>query len=175
MRNYNDVHTPYENAVRELLARLDEQSPLYSEALVYQQRLADNVASARRYGDTSARQSNRSEIIDGLNTVSMEAFGAPLLALNTSEGNAGADEGHGHGTEVRTTSTAGPIPLETKPLRDRLARYDDVELDALCMDYFPKVYDQFGRGMRRDQKINLLLEYCRRDATAAARLTQVLG
>ncbi len=41
-------------------------------------------------------------------------------------------------------------------------RFDDAELDSFCMDYFSAVYDKFGRGMRRDEKINLLLDYCRR-------------
>jgi hypothetical protein len=59
-------------------------------------------------------------------------------------------------------------------LRPQLQRKDDVALDTLCMDYFPDVYDQFGRGQRRDEKINQLLDHCRRNPTAAARLTALL-
>ncbi len=59
-------------------------------------------------------------------------------------------------------------------LRGRLDLLDDVELETLCLDYFPKVYDHFSRGLRRDEKLNLLLDHCRRHQTAAKRLAQVL-
>ncbi|MEA3397586.1 MAG: NACHT domain-containing protein, partial [Chloroflexota bacterium] len=42
------------------------------------------------------------------------------------------------------------------------ATFDDPQLDAFCLDHFPKVFDQFGRGLRRDEKITLLLDHCRR-------------
>jgi len=32
--------------------------------------------------------------------------------------------------------------------------FDDPQLDAFCLDHFPKVFDQFGRGLRRDAKVN---------------------
>ena len=44
-------------------------------------------------------------------------------------------------------------------------RFDDVGLDALCLDHFRPVYDRFGRGHRKDEKITLLLDYCRREPT----------
>jgi len=48
-------------------------------------------------------------------------------------------------------------------MRERLNQaFDDPGLDAFCLDHFPKVYDKFGRGMRKDEKITLLLDYCRR-------------
>jgi hypothetical protein len=49
-----------------------------------------------------------------------------------------------------------------------------VTLDALCIDYFPDVYDRFSRGMRRDEKVNLLLDYCRRNPLAMASLVRLL-
>ncbi len=63
----------------------------------------------------------------------------------------------------------------TAALRKGLARLDDVRLDALCLDHFPEVYDTFGRGMRRDEKVNLLLDYCRRRSEEAARLAGLLA
>jgi hypothetical protein len=63
-----------------------------------------------------------------------------------------------------------PLPV----LRTNLYRLDDVALDALCMDYFPDVYDRFSRGMRRDEKANLLLDHCRRNGQAMARLARLL-
>ena len=47
-------------------------------------------------------------------------------------------------------------------------------LDALCLDHFPEVYDTFGRGMRRDEKVNLLLDYCRHRPAEDARLSSLL-
>lgn len=70
--------------------------------------------------------------------------------------------------------TTSASASSTAELRSRLMRLDDVELGSLCMDHFPKVYDKFSRGMRRDEMINLLLDYCRRNSGEAARLTGLL-
>ncbi len=64
--------------------------------------------------------------------------------------------------------------MEFPELRIRLAKYDDVELSALCLDYFPEVYSKFTQGMRRDEKDNLLLDHCRRNSEALARLIELL-
>ena len=42
------------------------------------------------------------------------------------------------------------------------AAFDDVGLDAFVLDFYPELFDRFGRGVRRDEKITLLLDYCRR-------------
>lgn len=48
-------------------------------------------------------------------------------------------------------------------LRAQINRaFDDVELDAFCLDHFPQVYEKFSRGLRRDEKINILLADCQR-------------
>lgn len=39
-------------------------------------------------------------------------------------------------------------------------RFNDPELNALCADYFPDVYDDFTDGMRKSQKVQLLLDHC---------------
>ncbi len=59
-------------------------------------------------------------------------------------------------------------------LRSRLQRFDDVELESLCLDHFPAVYDRFSRGLRRDEMVNLLLGYVRRRPEAGARLAALL-
>ncbi len=38
----------------------------------------------------------------------------------------------------------------------------DEELDNLCMDHFPKIWEQFSSGMSKPQKVNRLIEYCNR-------------
>lgn len=62
-------------------------------------------------------------------------------------------------------------PVDTAALRASLLHLDDVQFDTLCMDHFPEVYDQFGRGMRRDEKMNLLLDYVRRNPEITVQLT----
>ncbi len=63
----------------------------------------------------------------------------------------------------------------TSKLRRQLNQvFDDAELDAFCMDNFPQVYDKFSRGMRKDEKITLLLDYCRRVPECYQRLLIVL-
>jgi len=74
----------------------------------------------------------------------------------------------------------GPLPglatpgADTAALRARLQRLDAVEIESLCLDYFPEVYDKFGRGLRRDEMLNLLLDHCRRNPADAARLAGLL-
>lgn len=68
----------------------------------------------------------------------------------------------------------GEQSVDTAALRIHLQRFDDVNLDALCMDHFPAVYDQFGRGQRRDEKINQLLDYVRTRPEEASRLAMLL-
>jgi hypothetical protein len=54
-------------------------------------------------------------------------------------------------------------PMTTRQMRQHLKKYfDDPQLNELCMDYFPEVYNRFSVGMRKDSKITLLLDYCRR-------------
>lgn len=48
-------------------------------------------------------------------------------------------------------------------IREWLNRtFGDAELDAFCHDHFPQIYDTFSRGLRKDEKITLLLDHCRR-------------
>jgi hypothetical protein len=51
----------------------------------------------------------------------------------------------------------------TRNIRELLqAAFSDSDLGALCLDFFPELYDQFTVGMNRNDKINHLLDYCRR-------------
>ncbi len=42
------------------------------------------------------------------------------------------------------------------------AAFDDAQLDAFCLSAFPEVFDRFGRGQQRTEKVTLLLDHCRR-------------
>ena len=65
-------------------------------------------------------------------------------------------------------------PLNLAALHTRLQRLDAVEIETLCLLYFPAVYHKFGAGMRRDEMINLLLEHCHYNPKDAARLEELL-
>jgi hypothetical protein len=54
-------------------------------------------------------------------------------------------------------------------------KYDDPELDAFCLDHFRAVFDKFSRGMRKDEKITLLLDYCRRLPIRWHKLLRLVG
>ncbi len=42
------------------------------------------------------------------------------------------------------------------------ASFDDAELDAFIQGCYLEVYEKLGRGMRKDEKITMLLDHCRR-------------
>ena len=52
--------------------------------------------------------------------------------------------------------------------------FDDAELTAFCLDHFAAVYDRFSRGMRKDEKITLLLDHCRRRPVEMQRMESLL-
>ena len=52
---------------------------------------------------------------------------------------------------------------ETVAIRQLLtAAFSDGELTTICFDYFRSVYEDFGSGMSKGQKIQRLLDYCDR-------------
>jgi hypothetical protein len=69
-----DMYTPYENGVKRLLERMKPGHSKYSEGLVYQQRLNENLTHSRLYGDTPERKSTRHEIIDQLRRFASQEF-----------------------------------------------------------------------------------------------------
>ncbi len=90
-------------------------------------------------------------------------------------------QGQTVGTQINIAGNVhGPLPgaptpgTDTAALHARLQRKDAVEIESLCLDYFPEIYDKFGRGLRRDEMVNLLLDHCRRNPDDAARLAGVL-
>ncbi len=56
-----------------------------------------------------------------------------------------------------------PIRYTSAQLRTFLLQaFSDDELHALCFDYFRDVSDEFGSGMTKGQKVQLLIQYCTR-------------
>ena len=77
----NDIFTPYEQGPTRLLARLGRDHPRYTEALTLEHRLRENIAQARRYGDTETRRADRAQIIGALNGLAQETLGTSFNAL----------------------------------------------------------------------------------------------
>ena len=48
-----------------------------------------------------------------------------------------------------------------------LKHFDDADIKVLCFDYFPEVYEQFAEGMSKGQRIQYLLDYCRKQGLEA--------
>lgn len=80
---------------------------------------------------------------------------------------------------VPTVPSSDPEPaisLDLEAMRQQLnRRFDDPGLDGFCLDHFAQVYDRFSRGMRKDEKITLLIDHCRRAPDQWARLQQALA
>jgi len=76
-----DLFESYLIALDALFERLGRNHASSADALVYQQRLQENIALTRRYGDNENRRSERSEIIDLLNRLCNEALGADFNTL----------------------------------------------------------------------------------------------
>lgn len=98
-------------------------------------------------------------------------------------GMVGSIGGQGHRVEQNVTGADGQAHAppsapnaDLGALRQRLNQgFDDPGLDAFCLARFPDVYDKFGRGMRKDEKITLLLDQCRRRPTDLERLVAAIG
>ena len=79
-----DIFSAYERGLEKLLERLGKDHPRYGEVLVLQSRLLENIAQARRYGDTETRRAERAQIVDALNRLTMETIGESFTQLQTS-------------------------------------------------------------------------------------------
>ena len=80
-RQIKDPYSAYEIGLRQLLTQLGHGHPRHTEALVYQQRLSENIAETRRHGDTDTQESERAQIIEQLNAV---ALSVPSISMTAS-------------------------------------------------------------------------------------------
>jgi hypothetical protein len=78
---HSDAYSSYEVGLRQLLRRLGQDHSLHVEALVYQQRLLENIAQSRLHGDTDTRKAERSAIIGRLNDLALSALGVSFSEL----------------------------------------------------------------------------------------------
>lgn len=76
-----------------------------------------------------------------------------------------------HGDKIEGRKTSSLEEHGTAQIRQALkTAFDDTDLDSFCLDYFWQLYDKFGRGMRKDEKISLLLAYCHRQPNGFQKL-----
>jgi hypothetical protein len=77
-------------------------------------------------------------------------------------------------TTAQGADTSGNMRFNTATIRKLLKEaLFDQDLNDLCMDYFPDVYDRFSDGMGKQQKISILIEYCLRHDLFPTLLTEV--
>ena len=144
-----DMFDAYQKALTQLRAALGSGHPDYGDVLLYEQRLTENMRSARRFGDTEILRAERAQVIDGLNRLALQNLGRSFNELALAP-------------PAPNPPPAPPRSAEfdIAALRALLnAAFSDEELTTLCFDHFRPVYDQFSTGMARTAKIQHLLEY----------------
>ncbi len=68
-------------------------------------------------------------------------------------------------------TTPKPKSVNTAKIRRLLnTAFSDPDLDAFCQDYFYDIFNRFGRGLQKGEKITLLLDHCRRTPGGFAKL-----
>jgi hypothetical protein len=77
----NNIFERYELGLSKLLERLGQDHPRYGDTLVFQQRLEENIAQSRRYGDTKTHKAERAEIIEGVNQLARDVIGTSFNQL----------------------------------------------------------------------------------------------
>jgi hypothetical protein len=92
----------------------------------------------------------------------------------TGDGNVVGDHSSSRVVKSGSAGTTASGQINTALLRRRLRRLDSVEIESLCLDHFPRVYDKFARGLQRGEMINLLLVHCHRHPEDAKSLNDLL-
>ena len=134
-----------------------------------------DVTDAQR--DELARKQIRSvELPAGDRTAALAAWLESLAGAALKPNPQGAS-----GARLAQTGQVSAAPQETHPvtwnrsaIRQLLGdAFNDEELTTLCFDHFPAVYEAFGSGMSKGDKILRLLDYCVRREQVGQLLTAV--
>ncbi|MCK4314622.1 MAG: tetratricopeptide repeat protein [Anaerolineae bacterium] len=80
-----DPWSQYEDELRRLLMQLGRDHPRYTEALVLQQRLMENLARVRLYGDSETSRAERAQIVKALSRLALEVGDNSSSALFPTE------------------------------------------------------------------------------------------
>jgi hypothetical protein len=121
----SDIYSAYETGLRTLLEALQQRRhPRYAEALVYEQRLRENIQYSRLYGENETRRAGRAEIIGHLNGVSDSVMGVSFNALCNAARQQDASEdqpyrsSEGMPTAAATDLVAAKTPTTVYDLHD---------------------------------------------------------
>lgn len=71
----------YETGIQRLLEALGNKHPQFTEALVLQSRLLENISSVRRFGDTETNRAERASCMYALNHLAVRALGVSFNDL----------------------------------------------------------------------------------------------
>ena len=82
----------------------------YGDFTLQESRLRENLAQARRYGDTEARRAERAQIVDQLNALALEHLGLSFNELCGLE--------RGSGTPGSSTTAAGARSVVMREVHD---------------------------------------------------------
>lgn len=153
-----------EQATREwvaLLRDVEPSSPTFDQRgqhVEQQTNVAGDYVDRRTGGSQYHIHIERAEGID----ISDGARVEPPRVDIVGDGNVVGDH-----SSARVSKTGAPGAAaraggwDTAAIRDLVsAAFSDGELTTLCFDHFHTVYEEFGTGMAKGQKIQLLLDHC---------------
>lgn len=69
-----DIYSRYLMGLNRLKDRIEHSHPQFSDFLLYQQRLEENISATQRFGDTENRRAERSEVIEQLNKLTLSVL-----------------------------------------------------------------------------------------------------
>jgi len=107
MGEQDDAYSLYKAATRELLNRIGQDDQLYSNALVYQHRLSENIEQSQLYGETDTHKAERNRIISELNKLALTKLGVSFNELCKQVALSEAQER----TEISPTIITDPVSL----------------------------------------------------------------
>ena len=71
-----DIYNTYLDRIEKLLMQIKKDAPRhYETALVYQQRLLENINNTKLFGDTASLRAERSRILFNINNLSLSITG----------------------------------------------------------------------------------------------------
>lgn len=117
----NDSFASYEAALTALLQELRQRNhPRYSEALIYEQRLRENIQQSRWYGDTESSRSIRSEVLARLTELSLDVLNRPFYELGIPDNNRGSPALllSSPNSQAESAATIPPATPTVYPLHD---------------------------------------------------------
>lgn len=78
---YQDLFAPLEIGLEQAGEKIGDKHARYSDFLLYDSRLRENIRRSRRFGNTADRQAERAEIIDQLNELALSTLGVSFNEL----------------------------------------------------------------------------------------------